>query len=430
MRLTFYGGCHEVGRSCLLLEEHHKHLMLDCGVKLGKVVEHPLISEEELGAIRNIAISHTHLDHVGYLPIAFKKGCDANIYATRPTRDLMALLLADYERIQKKKEFGIKDINRVLSKLKLCEYKERVRTDGFEFSFHNAGHILGSAMTRVYGSKRMLYTSDINFRDGKILDGCEKNLEAEVLVMESTYGGKEDHIPSLKTASSELAQVIKDTLKRKGKVLIPSFAVGRGQEILMVLESFMRSGAIPVVPIYVDGMILKANRIYRQNAIYAREEVKMRILMSEEDPFKSRFFFQPKTKARTEVFAKPCIIVSTSGMLTGGPVLQYFERMSNDRRNSLVLVGYQAEGTVGRELLEGASEVHIKGRKYPVKLDVKQVHFSAHSDHADLVKFAKQTRGLKKLFLVHGDQNKYSELAADLKDYEIVIPKNNESYNL
>lgn len=521
--MTFYGGAGEVGRNCFLLEDGKDRLLLDAGVKLGEKEEYPNIPDAVLKGLGAISISHAHLDHIGYLPFMFRKGCNARIYATKPTRDVMQLLLSDFLNIRQKREmrrrfaaggerqaggrlardggtpqyhahqqkmhgqrpqyraqhathrfgstpqarhpgeqaargpigarphhpqrperhrphvphkigdvgFSEHDIVKVLRHTEMMEYGAEKRVgSGLWMTFNNAGHILGSATVLLRGARRLLYTADLNLRETMLLDPAKKGVAADVLITESTYGGKNDVIEPVKAARAEFIRTIDQTVKKGGKVLVPSFAVGRGQEVLFILESYMRSGMLEKVPIFVDGMILKANRIYRQNAIYCKDEVQKRILMSEEDPFKSPLFREP-SKTRNEVYKEgPAIIVTTSGMMTGGPALDYFKRLAGDARNKLVLVGYQAQGTLGRRLLEGEKEVGFAEELIRVRMDVENVSFSAHADHAQLVEFARSVKGLKKVFIIHGEGSKPKELAEDLeRDYEVVIPKNGEAFN-
>jgi uncharacterized protein len=432
MKATFFGGCREVGRNCVLVENGQDHLLLDCGVKIGKTDEFPLMSPQDIKRIKNIAITHTHLDHIGFLPYFFEKGGRAKIYSTKPTKDMTALLLADYHRIlhtiRRKSAFSLKDINTVLAHMHPLEFDTLAHAGGMKFSLHKAGHILGSAMVRMQGKKTVLFTGDVNNRGTRLLDPAQAGIHAHTLIMESTYGSKEDVIPSVKKASAELAESIKRTLDKGGFVLIPSFAVGRSQEILLTVDSYMRSGAIPKAPIYVDGMILKANKIFRQNVLYARKEIQMRILASSEDPFKSPNFKEPKTKHKSEVFEEPAVIVSTSGMLSGGPILRYLSEVAGDHNSTLMLVGYQAEGTTGRRLLDGEKTIEIDGKRVDVRLNVENVSFSAHSDHQGLLQFAHSVKGLKKIFLIHGEEKKQGELASALKKFEVVIPRNGETH--
>lgn len=433
MEITFFGGAGEVGRNCILVEDEGEKLLLDCGVKLGEIEEYPLLAEEDIPKLSKIAISHTHLDHMGYLPYLYMRGCRADIFATKPTRDLIQLLLADYLRIKKGKDrFRNVDINEVMKYCRIVEYGRTIG-EGLTFSFHRAGHILGSAMIRVYGKKTLLYTSDTSWRETKMLDSLEKGLEAEVMIIESTYGGKEDVHPSMKNTCKKICESINQSIGEGGKVLIPSFAVGRAQEILLLLESYMNSGVMKKAPIFIDGMIKRANRIYRQNVIYAKDELQRRILLSDDDPFKSKLFKTPRRKDRKDVLeSEGAIIITTSGMLSGGPVLQYLKALASDKKNKLLLVGYQAEGTLGRKLLEGAKKVLINGEEVEVNLCVEKIPLSAHSDHRDLIQLTRNIKNLKKVIIIHGEGNKPKELGRVLENfgYEVIIPKNLETLEL
>jgi hypothetical protein len=430
-RITFFGGAREVGRNCIGVQGEGHPLLLDAGIKLGKKEEYPLLDDNDVNRFRRVVITHTHLDHAGYLPHLFARGSKAEIFATKPTRDLTQLLLADYLRINSHAGFTNKDIVKVMKMCKMVEYGEVV-DGGLNFSLHKAGHILGSSMVLVKNGKRLLYTSDTNNRETKLLDPAERGLEADVMIIESTYGSKNDVHPPLKKASKMLCDSIMETVKRGGTVLIPSFAVGRGQEILLILESYMRSGVLEKVPIFVDGMIIKANRIYRQNVIYAKDEIQKRILMSDDDPFKSKFFKVPRTKDRGDVLERSAVILTTSGMLSGGPVLHYLKKLAGDENSKLLLVGYQAEGTLGRRLLDGEEKVKINDDEIEVKMKVEQIQFSAHADHASLVDFARSIKGLRKVFIIHGEDNKPVELGKALEEleYEVVIPRNGESFEI
>lgn len=430
MRITFYGGAEEVGRSCVLIEKGKRNIMLDCGIKLGEKTEYPLISDSELKRVQNIAITHAHLDHSGYLPHVYHKGSKPDIFLTKPTRDLMGVLLSDYCRIHKedsKQLFTQKDVDNVMKDTHMVEYHEPVKSS-FEFTFHPAGHIIGSTMVHINENKGVLYTGDICSRKTKILEGCEQNLKAETLIMETTYGGKDDVIPSYKETAGKLVASINKTLDKGGYVIIPSFAVGRAQEILLILDDYMRSGALKKCKIYVEGMIGKALRIYRHNAIHASEELKKRILMSEDDPFKAPSFHYSQTKTKEDVLKEPCIIVSTSGMLSGGPVLFYLTKLGKDPKNKMIFVGYQAPGTLGRKIMEGQRKIKIREKEIELKMQIDAVRISGHADFNELAQFVKGIKGLKKVFLMHGEKT-------DLKDalekkYEVVIPRLLESYGI
>ncbi|MGV8176955.1 MAG: MBL fold metallo-hydrolase RNA specificity domain-containing protein [Candidatus Bilamarchaeaceae archaeon] len=426
MKITFYGGATEVGRSCMLLEDGNRNLMLDAGIKLGETVEYPDIPEEKLRQVRNIAISHAHLDHCGYLPHIYSKGCRPKIYATKPTHDLAGVLLSDYRRIQKKPEFKQKDVDGVMKDMQICEYNEPVHSD-FNFTLHNAGHILGASMVKI--GNKILYSGDISTRKGRVLEPCERWLHAETLIVENTYGGKEDIIPPIKESAQKLVKSINETIREGGHVLIPSFGIGRSQEILLLLDDYMRSGVLDKnTRIYMDGMITKTMRIYRHNAYYANDEIKKTLLMSEYDPFKSPNFRHPKNKDKSDVLEHPSVIVSTSGMLTGGPALTYLGKLCKNPRNKIIFVGYQAEGTPGSKILAGEKKVTIRDYEFEMNMKVEEVKISGHADFNDLYQFIKSVRGLKKIFLVHGEK---SELKGMLdKDYEVVVPEMGKEYRV
>lgn len=428
MRITFYGGVSEVGRSCMLIEDRNgKNIMFDCGVKLGEHTEYPLITNEEMKKVQNLFITHAHLDHCGYLPHVYAGKAKPRIIATKPTRDLAAVLLSDYRRIQKDDKFKQKDVDDVLRDMELMEFNETKKA-GFELNIFNAGHILGSSMVRINEKGGILYTGDICMRKTKVLEACEKNVHAHTLIVENTYGTKEDILPSFKDSYQKMAASIREAIKEGGWVLIPSFAVGRAQEILLVLDDYMRSGAIPQVKIYMDGMIGKSMKIYRHNAYYANEDIKKRILMSEDDPFKSPMFFKPKSKTKDDVFEEPCIIVTTSGMLSGGPVLGYLERLAGNPKNRLIFVGYQAEGTRGSKLLAGEKTIRIGDKEIPVNMKVENLHISGHADYNEIMQFIKSVRGLKRIFLVHGEK---AEMKEELENkYEVVAPRLLESHGI
>jgi predicted metal-dependent RNase len=432
MRLTFYGGAQEVGRLCVLLEEREKNIMLDCGIKLGEKTEYPLIDDEELRRIRNVTISHAHLDHSGYLPHLYAKKAKPHIFMTKPTRDLISVLLADYHRIhssdrRERQLFSLRDVNGVLQDTLMKEYREPFKAD-FKLSYSAAGHIMGSAVTKIHDNNGLLFTGDICMRKTRVLDPAQKNLSAKTLIMESTYGDEDSVIPSYRDSYQKMIKIINETLNKGGHVIIPSFAVGRAQEVLLALDDYMRSGALGQVKIYIDGMIGKAMKIYRHNAIYANEDIKKRILMTDDDPFKSPNFHSPRSKDRSDVLKEPSIIVTTSGMLTGGPVLFYLEKLASDPRNALIFVGYQAEGTPGRRLMGGQKKLRIYDREIDIKMRVEMVKLSGHADFNELVQFAREIKGLQKVFLVHGEKTKLKDVLE--KKYEVVIPRLLESYSV
>lgn len=434
MRVTFFGGAQEVGRACIMLEEGGHNLMLDCGIKLGSATEYPLLHDDELRRVESISISHAHLDHSGYLPHVYSKKARPAIYLTKPTRDLSGILLSDYYRIhhgeaEQRQLFSSKDVDDVMKDARMIEYDAPVSMPGFRMTFHNAGHIMGSAMSMVEaGGERVLFSGDICMRKTRVLDGCQRGLAARTLIMENTYGAREDITPSYRDSYQKMVGIINETIGKGGHVIIPSFAVGRAQEVLLALDDYMRSGALSPTRIFIDGMITKAMKIYRHNAIYANEDIKRRILMSEDDPFNSPNFHHSRSKTKQDVLSEPCIIITTSGMLSGGPVLQYLEMLGGDPKNTMIFVGYQAEGTQGSRIIGGERKLRLKDREIDVSLRVESVKLSAHADFNELIQFAKSVRGLKRIFLMHGEKGDLKDALGD--EYEVIVPRMLETYSV
>ncbi|MEK6923737.1 MAG: MBL fold metallo-hydrolase RNA specificity domain-containing protein [Candidatus Micrarchaeota archaeon] len=418
--ISFLGACREVGRSSFIVTGRES-TMLDCGVKFGEAEEHPLVTKRLLKTLDRVVISHAHLDHSGYAPALFEQGYSGPVYCTKPTRDIMQLLLADYLRIAREsgsKTYSQKGVAKLLAAMKCLEYGDENSFKKTGIRLDHAGHILGSATILLrHDSGTLLYTGDLNVRETRLLEPAGSPPAADALLMESTYGAKGDVRPSTKDATQFFISSLKRTLDAGGKVIVPTFAVGRGQEVLFTVESHMISGALPQLPIFLDGMVKKALRIYRHNAVHLKREIQLRILTSDDDPFKSERYHFPERKDRSDVLeAGPCVILSTSGMLNGGPVLHYLEKLGGDPANTLMLVGYQAEGTLGRKLLEGAREFTLpNGHSVGLKLKVLQAQFSAHADHDELVQYARRVQGLRKVFCVHGEGGKADELAADVE---------------
>lgn len=441
-KLTFFGGCREVGRSCILVDAWHKKILLDCGIKLGaeSLGKYPLINKEECRKINAVVITHAHLDHCGYLPALVKNGFRGEIYCTKPTRDLMHLLLSDALKIAKEKKeiiYSASDIAKAMSLVKTLDTGyEREIFHGVKIKFIHAGHVLGAVQVILKAEgKKILYTGDLNTRESVLLDGASLPAEKiDCLIIESTYSGKEDSLPNMQKAGKELADVIKETLKKHGKVLIPVFGVGRGQEIMLTLENYAKSGYLPKANIFLDGMINRASRIYRHNVIYLKLEIPKRILLADDDPFKSSNFKVPKTRNKSDVLkSENAIILATSGMLTGGPSVGYFKKMCDSEKNCILFVGYQSEGSIGREILDGKKDVEIDGKLYKVNCKTKNVPFSGHTDYNGLLKYVFHVKP-RKIFIVHGEERKSLEFSNSLKKRmrktEIIVPANGESLNV
>ena len=298
MKITFYGAAGEVGRSCIMVESNDTRILLDAGIKLGEHTEYPLLPDSELATVDGIVISHAHLDHSGYLPHIYTAGYKGYTYTIKPTFELTNVLISDYVRISNPENIKREGILKMMKMHKLVEYHEEFRIKNLSIKLVPAGHILGSAMIEVNdGKHRLLYTGDVNFRTTRLLDPAyTEHLRADTLITESTYAGESDVFEGEKKTADMMVASINDTIKQGGKAIIPAFAVGRAQETLLLLDDYMRSGILQKVPIYMDGMIGKAMRIHRHNVIYCRDELQKRILLNDDDPFKSKNFNNVTTR--------------------------------------------------------------------------------------------------------------------------------------
>ncbi|HID42749.1 MAG TPA: beta-CASP ribonuclease aCPSF1 [Archaeoglobaceae archaeon] len=435
VRVTFLGGSREVGRSCYLMQTPESKIMVDCGVNVSNIHYSPYLYIPEvqpLDSIDAVVVTHAHLDHCGLVPVLYKYGYKGPVYMTPPTRDLMVLLQLDFIEVTSREgtstPFESSYIREALKHSITLDYG--VVTDispDVRLTFYNAGHILGSAIAHFHvgeGLYNIAFTGDFKFEKTRLFDKAETNFpRLEALIMEATYGGAGDHQPSRKEAEEKLIQIINDTVGRGGKVLIPTFAVGRSQEVMIALEEAIRNEKINEISVYLDGMIYEATAIHTAYPEYLNARLRDMIFHHGLNPFISDNFVKvDSTSKREEVIneEKPSIILATSGMLNGGPVMEYLKNLAPDERNALIFVGYQAEGTLGRRIQKGWREVPfpINGKRevVVVKMNVETVDgFSGHSDRRQLMNYIKALNSKpEKVITVHGDENKCVDLASSI----------------
>ncbi len=441
VRVTFLGGSREVGRSCYLLHTPESKILIDCGVNVSNLSSNPYLYVPEvqpLDSLDAVVITHAHLDHCGLVPLLYKYGYRGPIYLTPPTRDLMVLLQLDFLEVAGREgstvPYNSNLIRETLKHTITLDYG--VVTDispDVRLTFYNAGHILGSAIAHFHigeGHYNVAFTGDFKFEKTRIFDRAATNFpRLEALIMEATYGGANDLQPSRKEAEEKLVEIINRTLDRGGKVLIPTFAVGRSQEVMIVLEEAMREGRLRETHIYLDGMIYEATAIHTAYPEYLNSHLRDLIFYHGINPFISENFVRVDSPSkREEVISdpSPCVIIATSGMLNGGPVMEYFRHLAEDERNTIVFVGYQAEGTLGRKIQKGWTEVPfpVNGRRevVKVKMEVETVDgFSGHSDRRQLMNYIKYLKSKpEKVVTVHGDESKCIDLASSIyKTYRI-----------
>lgn len=417
MQFKFHGGAGEIGRSCIeLVTKEEKRYILDAGLKFleGGFKEPEKIFE--YNHIDGMIISHPHEDHIGALPIFEHKHIHCPIYCTELTRRIGKIMLLDSFKIARIKHlhpaYKKIDLKKVFKDFNDVQFNRPRKIDDIEFEFFNAGHVPGSAITKIaVDGKKVVYTGD--FRAGKsnlmvsaTAQGCEN---ADVLIIESTYGNRQ--IDDRDDVVQRFLNKVQEVIDRGGSVVVPVFALGRAQEIFMILGQ--RNWK---VPIYFDGMgrkiahtILDSDMAYiKDKELFKRTYANCELVASEDH--------------RNRVAQEQGIFITTSGMVQGGPVLHYIKHMWHDKKSAILLTGYQAKRTNGRMLLEEKA-IYIKGWRTEVQCDVEKYPFSGHSDKNELLNFIKEVNP-KHLIIQHGDP----DAAENLKEEATKLGLNMQIY--
>ncbi|WP_436934850.1 beta-CASP ribonuclease aCPSF1 [Halovenus marina] len=457
VRITTLGCCREVGRAAFILSTPETRILIDCGDKPGADDEVPYLQvPEALGSgassLDAVVLTHAHLDHSALIPLLFKYGYDGPIYTTEPTRDLMGLLTLDYLDVAAKEgrapPYESEMVREAIKHTIPIEYGNVTDiAPDIKLTLHNAGHILGSSIAHFHvgdGLYNVAFSGDIHYDDTRLFNGAVNEFpRVETLVLESTYGGRNDYQTDQEDSERKLLHTLNNTLERDGKVLIPAFAVGRSQEIMLVLEEAMRNGDIPEVPVHLDGMIWEATAIHTTYPEYLRDDLRERIFHDDSNPFLAEQFnhIDAGEEERQEVAdGGPCIILSTSGMMEGGPILSWIEHLGTDPDSTLVFVGYQAQGTLGRRIQNGWDEIPVgngngrgRGNTLTLKMDVETVDgFSGHADRQGLENFVRTMNPRpEKVLCVHGDESSTQDLSSALyHEYNMrtFAPKNLETF--
>jgi len=429
IRLTGLGGFREVGRSCMLLETHNTKILMDAGLNFSNDDPYPYIDGlgYPLSEIDAIVLSHAHSDHSALLPYLYRLGYDGPIYATEPTRELSTLLQFDFLNVSlaqdKNPPYAEADVKNALLHTITREYREVTDiAPDMRLTLHNAAHILGSASAHINiaeGEHNVVYSADIKYGTTKLFDNIDVRYpRLETLIIESTYGSREATQLNRMESEKKLIDIIQETTQFGGNVLIPVFGVGRGQEICMVIEDAYKKGLLTDKnKIYVDGMVREASAIHTAYPEYLRKSLEKRILTND-SPFDSPIFLEAKREDREKIVADHgAIIIATSGMMNGGPVMDYFYKMAEDPANTLVFVGYLAEGTFGRKIQQGLKTFPIsdngKTKKIEVKMRIETIDgFSGHADFNELMSYMSSLKPKPKRVIVnHGDPSRSIELS-------------------
>ena len=453
IRITFLGGARQVGRSSMLLQTQNSKILLDCGIDVASSGSEKFpsfdIPEFDISQLDAVIISHAHLDHVGLLPYLYKMGYKGPCYMTIPTRDIAALLSLDFIGVAYKQAstplFDSKDIKEMVKHSVCVGYNEVTDiTPDVRLTFYNSGHALGSSLVHLNlgnGAHNLLYTGDYKYGRSRLLDPAIAVFpRAETVITESTYGSKNDVLPPRIKSEEELVEMVKKTIERGGKVLIPELGLGRAQETMLILEDTIRTGKLPRIPIYIDGMIWDINAIHTAYPDFLSNRMKS-LVFQDKNPFVSDVFLRVgSSMERKKVIEEgPCIVLATSGMLVGGASVEYFREFAGNKNNSIIFVCYQGVGSLGRQVQEGVKEVRMivdgKEEIAQINMEIKTiVGLTAHAGRNEILSFFNNMRPKPKRIIVnHGEVSKSLDLASSLYKLnraETTVPRNLETVRL
>ena len=468
MILQFFGAAQAVTGSMHLVEANGHRVLLDCGMVQGKRQEARKLNSEfpfDVKSIDAVVLSHAHLDHSGKLPLLAKLGFDNSIFSTSATRDLCSAMLRDSASLQEmdakyvnklniekrlpflKPLYTVHDVTTTLSLFQTVEYGRPLDIlPGIKLTFRDAGHILGSATVTLEIAEgqeekkvtTLAFTGDLGRKGAAVVRDPNIISRADVLITESTYGGR-NHGP-LSEAKEKLARIVRETAHRGGLLIIPAFAVGRTQDVVYHLHELMEAKQIPSMPVFVDSpLATNVTEIFRQHPeCYDEETEKLLLQDGGKDPF--GFDMLKYTRSTEESKAlnnlgKPAIIISASGMCEGGRVLHHLSRNIGETKTTVLFVGYQAENTLGRKLLQGDRTVRIYGEEYDVRARMEEIDgYSAHADESELLDFiAAIPKKPKHVFVVHGEPDATKAMAAGLSRLgigNVTIPARGERFSI
>ncbi|MBS3052521.1 MAG: MBL fold metallo-hydrolase [Candidatus Aenigmarchaeota archaeon] len=420
LKVSFLGGAKEVGRSAVLVDTNSESIMMDYGLKIEtEPPRFPRLPDTKLSAV---ILTHAHLDHVGAVPLLFRKGQNCPIYSMEITSPLSRILFFDSIKIAKHENYSLgyseKDAKAALKNFKSFNYRKPFNIGNSKITAYDAGHIAGSSMILLENQKKLLYTGDFKLEDTRLMKGADTDIEdVDALVIESTYSDR-DH-PNRSEEERKFIEHIRSTLNNEGVALVASFAISRSQETLLVLDEFEVN-----YPVYLDGMSANATEILDAYPELQREYNILKKVLQ-----RMNVQFVDNVNMRKKIIKKPCVIICGSGMLSGGPVVGYIKKMFGREDCSLSLTGFQSPGTGGARLLETGKftdeEVDLT-----VKMSVKRFNFSSHASRTELLKLCKKISP-EKIFCIHGD--KTEEFANELKEvhgFDAISPDIQKKYEI
>lgn len=443
MKVTILGGGNEVGASCLYIEIAGMKLLIDAGMRMHSDNPLPALGLlDGIGDLDVILVTHAHADHIGALPIVHALYPNSPIYTTPPTVDLMKIMMKDsYKLLEKRSRetnmlppYTEEQVNNLLQSLLLFPANGELTIGQVKITSYRAGHILGAVMFLIEGDGEKLFvTGDLSFKAGRTINGAEvpHDIEPDVLIMESTYGNRTH--TDRHTEEKRLAQDVAEVITSGGFALIPAFALGRAQEILLILQDFMEKGLIPEFPIYVDGLVTPISRIYNQYPHFVKGPVAYRI-KNNGDAFLTEGRCKAVHPKEREMIlqGKPGCIIASSGMLIGGASSWYAQRLVGNEKNAIFITGYQDEESPGKRLLNIAngleSKIELNGTSYEVTCRIGKYGLSAHADASEMNRFVQKLKPTYTL-LVHGDDVAREQLAQVIDPkYHPMLVENGECY--
>lgn len=460
IKIEFWGAAKTVTGSKHLIHANGKRILLEYGMFQGHREEAERLNREvpfPAPLVDALLLSHAHIDHSGMLPVFIKKGYKGKIYATPATIDLVKILLQDSAKVQEKDIeyvnkkhrkkglplkrviYTVEDAFKVFPHFVEKNYHEVFELgENIKAEFFDAGHILGSSQIILYiNDKKLCFTGDLGRKDLPVIRDPEEIEEVDYVISEATYGAR-THKP-ITEAKEHLRRIIERVYERKGKIIIPAFSVGRTQGIVLLLHELMEEGKLPDIPIWVDSP-LSANvtEIFKKHPECFDEETYWYIV-NHENPFgfeRLKYVQSVEESKALNHVKESCIIISASGMCEGGRVLHHLKNSIEDPKNLILIVGFQAKGTLGRRIREKEKIVRIFGEEYERKAEVEVMdEFSAHADKNDLINFFKKQnpKKLKKIFLVHGENEEIESLKITLMDMgfkEVYVPERGDKAEL
>jgi len=448
LKITFCSGAGTVTGSNFLLEGNGKKFLIDCGLIQGEKFVDDLNWVKfpyDASTIDILFITHSHIDHIGRIPKLISEGFNGKIISTIPTKELTGIMLADTAHLLSRdvehnltQIYSEENINKALSLWETLEYGQKLNVDhGFQFSFKDAGHILGSGMLEIiYNNRKIVFTGDLGNSPSPLLPDTEVIKDADYMVMESCYGDRNHE--ERDERKKKLEKVIKENYNNKGTLIIPTFSLERTQELLYEIDSLVENNIIPRMPIFLDSPLsIKLTDVYLKYDKYFNKTAREIIASGDklfDFPGLKETLETEESKAIFQV-PPPKIIIAGSGMSNGGRILHHEKNYLPNKNDTILLTGYQAVGTLGRLIEDGAKKIHIMGEEVTVRANIAKISgYSSHKDSDHLVEFVENTAStLKKVFVVMGEPKSAMFLAQKLRDnlgIEALTPTAGESVTI